>query len=642
MPRQIDRALARRFLAIRHLLAPPRALPATPDSVLAVVDRLGSLQFDPLEVAGRNHDLVLAARISGYRRELTDELLYGRRVLFEAYNKSLNLLPVRELPYYRVTWDTLGSGRSRHLLAEQSELADRLLQAIGREGPKSSTDFERTAAIDWWWGPTSAVRAVLEALSVSGRLSLARRDGNRRYYDLTERLFPADLLSVRVPEREQRRHQLLSRHRAHGLLGSGGSGELWLGIGTPELRNSLRTELLDRGELIAVTVEGLRGERFVLADELPLLAQAERELSAEAGGAAPRPGHGAAGCSFVAPLDPLMWDRRLIEPLYSFDYRWEVYIPAERRRWGYYVLPILFGDRFVGRIEPRIDRRAGAVRVLGLAWEAGFEPMEAPGFVPAFAAALADYLHFAGADHFVPPASRVHRPLVTAISRAVPLRRGNSPGVVRTRSSRAARAETRSERSRGDGATLGRSANRSTGRTPAPHNHGDVKIRSIEPNPHGVIEAMAVSRLAKVKWDGDLSSGKGTASAGTSGTFASLPISWGSRTESADGRTSPEELLAAAHASCFAMAFSSELAKAGAKPETIDVSAEVAFDRVDGRWTVVSSALTVRGRVAGIDAARFAALAEQAKSNCPISRALAGNVVLSVVAELEEAVAHNR
>jgi osmotically inducible protein OsmC len=151
---------------------------------------------------------------------------------------------------------------------------------------------------------------------------------------------------------------------------------------------------------------------------------------------------------------------------------------------------------------------------------------------------------------------------------------------------------------------------------------------------------MAVSRLAHVKWAGDLNSGKGTASAGTSGTFTSLPVSWASRTESADGRTSPEELLAAAHASCFAMAFSSELAKSGAKPETLDVSAEVTFDRVDGRWTVVSSHLTVRGRVAGTDAGRFAALAEQAKDNCPISRALAGNVTLSVAAELEQAVAH--
>jgi len=147
---------------------------------------------------------------------------------------------------------------------------------------------------------------------------------------------------------------------------------------------------------------------------------------------------------------------------------------------------------------------------------------------------------------------------------------------------------------------------------------------------------MAQVRRATVNWDGDLASGNGRLSAATSGAFASLPVTWASRTETADGRTSPEELLAAAHASCFAMAFSSELVKAGARPEHLDVSAEVAFDRVDGRWTVVSSKLTVLGRAADLDEARFRSLAEQAKNGCPISRALAGNVELSVDAALEQ------
>jgi uncharacterized protein YcaQ len=150
MPPQIGGDVARRFLAIRHLLAPPRALPATPESVLAVVDRLGSLQFDPLAVAGRNHDLVLAARIAGYGRETTDELLYGRRLLFEAYNKSLNLLPTRELPYYRISWETAAAGRSGELLAGQGPLTEKVLAAIAAEGPKSSADFDRTEAISWW------------------------------------------------------------------------------------------------------------------------------------------------------------------------------------------------------------------------------------------------------------------------------------------------------------------------------------------------------------------------------------------------------------------------------------------------------------------------------------------------------------
>lgn len=147
---------------------------------------------------------------------------------------------------------------------------------------------------------------------------------------------------------------------------------------------------------------------------------------------------------------------------------------------------------------------------------------------------------------------------------------------------------------------------------------------------------MAAVRTATVTWNGDLMSGSGTATAGSSDTFVDLPVSWGSRTEAPEGRTSPEELLAAAHASCYAMALSGALAKAGTPPEHLHVSAEVTFDKVDDAWSVVSSALTVFGHVPGATHDAFEAAAESAKNGCPISRALAGNVDLTVDATLEE------
>ena len=146
---------------------------------------------------------------------------------------------------------------------------------------------------------------------------------------------------------------------------------------------------------------------------------------------------------------------------------------------------------------------------------------------------------------------------------------------------------------------------------------------------------MAAIRQAGVTWEGDLTSGKGAVSATTSGTFTGLPVSWASRTESADGRTSPEELVAAAHASCFAMALSHGLAEAGTPPQRLEVSAAVTFDRVPDGWGVVSSDLKVRGVVPGIDDAGFRQAAEDAKDGCPISQALKGNVKLSVEATLQ-------
>jgi len=150
---------------------------------------------------------------------------------------------------------------------------------------------------------------------------------------------------------------------------------------------------------------------------------------------------------------------------------------------------------------------------------------------------------------------------------------------------------------------------------------------------------MTATRTATVTWTGSLMEGSGTATAASSGLFTDLPVSWASRTESPDGRTSPEELLAAAHASCFAMSLSGGLARAGSPPEHIHVSATVTFDKVGDAWTVTRSQLEVVGTVPGLDEAGFDAAAQTAKGRCPISRALAGNVEIEVASTLEDATA---
>lgn len=146
---------------------------------------------------------------------------------------------------------------------------------------------------------------------------------------------------------------------------------------------------------------------------------------------------------------------------------------------------------------------------------------------------------------------------------------------------------------------------------------------------------MSAIRRAEVSWSGDLATGTGTVSAVSSGAFTDLPVSWTARTEASGGKTSPEELVAAAHASCFAMAFSGGLGRAGTPPERLSVSADVTFDKLDAGWRVTSSRLTVRGVVPGMSNEDFVAAAETAKDGCPISQALKGNVELSVDAALE-------
>jgi uncharacterized protein YcaQ len=443
--RHVSAAVARRFLVLRHLLAPPRSLPARRESVLHVVDRLGSLQFDPLEVAGRNHDLVLLARIAGYRREWADHWLYGDRRLYETYNKSLSIVPLAELPLYRYVWDRARRRHDSAAFDDHAPLVEELLSRLRDGGSLLPRDVGARAAIDWYWRPTNQVRAILEALAEVGTIGIARREGNLRVYDLAERLFPAAVLAERRPPEEQQAHRLLSRYRGNGLLGSSGNQELWVGgLGYAADRAALRAKLVEAGRLLPVQVEELRGERFIVAEDLPLLERAEQEIRDGS-----PPGGVEAGVAFLAPLDPLVWDRDLLRRLFDFDYVWEVYVPAAKRRWGYYVLPLLYGDRLVGRIEPRIDRRAETLRVVGLWWEADFDPLAEPGFVPALADALRAHRDFADLRLITFPRGTRHRPLATAVRGALEVRGSSAAAVGRcTKRPRAADRARPADRAR--------------------------------------------------------------------------------------------------------------------------------------------------------------------------------------------------
>ena len=226
-------------------------------------------------------------------------------------------MPTGELPYYRQAWDRYAEEHQDATFVRHRETVDHVIERIRADGPLSSLDFERRATIDWYWGPTSEVRAVLEALSEAGVISLARRDGNRRYYDLTERLYPPELLAIRPEPREQLRHKLLSRYRANGLLGDGGQSELWHGVAKARANKSdapgtltradLRDELLASGALLPVAVDGVRSIRYIVGAEAPLLQEAIEETENDVDLAGP-------SAAFLAPLDPFVWGPRPAAP----------------------------------------------------------------------------------------------------------------------------------------------------------------------------------------------------------------------------------------------------------------------------------------------------------------------------------------
>jgi len=394
---KVDKQDARRFLVTRQLLAPARSLAGGPNAVLEVLRRLGSIQLDPVDVAGRSHDLVLHARVADYDPAWCDEL-HERREIVEVYNKGLSLVLASEYAWFRVR----RSYRWQNVLDDNAELAERVLEQIRAEGPLSSLDFEPESGPtkDWFGASMNAVRAVLDAYARIGELVTARREGNHRYYDVPESFLPAEVLAHDLTLREQVRHKMLSRYRAHGLVGVSGHGEgifenLAPANPDPRLpdfpgRNELRKELVELGELVPVDIEGVRGTHFVVRADVELL-QAPPE---------PPP-----SVAFISPYDPLVWDRKLLGELFDFEYVWELFVPPARRRWGWYVLPIVFRDRLVGRFEPRIDRAEGVVQVLAVWWEDGFVPRREEEFVDAMRDALGAYLRFAKASRLEWPSN---------------------------------------------------------------------------------------------------------------------------------------------------------------------------------------------------------------------------------------------
>jgi uncharacterized protein YcaQ len=285
-----------------------------------------------------------------------------------------------------VDWEQWGAreGVYARLLKRQGKVAAAILERLGREGPLPGSAFvERGAArLHWGWGKITVPRALLYGLFRTGQIGIARREGNLRVYDRMDRLFPAALLEARLPDEEVRRHQLLSRFRGVGLLGLRAGAEIWSGTVPARERARLTEAMVADGALRRVRVEGVRDERYMLASDAPFLRGGplrRREVA------------------LLAPLDPLVWDRELLRQLFDFDYVWEVYTPEKSRKHGYYVLPLLWGDRLVGRIEPRIDRKAEVLRVPAARLEQRMRRTDRLDFDSALARALEAHRRLSGA-----------------------------------------------------------------------------------------------------------------------------------------------------------------------------------------------------------------------------------------------------
>ena len=390
----LSKVQARRFLLAHHALWPPRQI-QDKAGILDFFRRVGCIQFDPIDIVGRNPDLVLHARVAGCDRGLLNELLYSDRLLCDGWDKVASIYLTADWPHFARRRAAM---RCHHAESKRSkpgfEAAPDILQVIRRRGPTSSLDlkdFEGDDNVSWSWGHQARLgRAALDVLYDTGEIGIHHRVGTRRVFDVIENLLPAETLSAPDPYKTLEDYHdwhVLRRVGSVGLANVG-TAQCWLGV--CELNRAARgaaaTRLVVRGEVVAVALEDAPGRVFLLrAADAALLDAVQDRVPPQ-----PR-------AVFIAPLDNLIWDRDMVRWVFDFDYTWEVYKPKTQREYAYYVLPVLYGDRFVARFEPAFEKETRAFTVANWWWEKDVRPDDA--MQAALADCLGEFARYLDASH---------------------------------------------------------------------------------------------------------------------------------------------------------------------------------------------------------------------------------------------------
>jgi hypothetical protein len=351
---------ARRLFLDRHALAEAPRGPAAGQALHDLIERIGFVQIDSINTVARAHEMILWSRRQSFRPSALKRLLERDRSLWEHWTHDASILPVRLHGIwqhrFRRDEEQLSKSWKSWFREGYEDQFDRILDRIARDGPVGTADVgegEVRGRGGWWdWHPS---KTALEWLWRTGRLAVTRRDGFAKVYDLTERVIPA-VHRVPVPEATVADWACRSALRHLGFATSGEIAAYWKAVGPEDAKRWCR-QALERGEILAAEVEGALGQRrkvFVFPETL-----------------AETPPEPAPRLRILSPFDPALRDRDRAEFLFGFRYRIEVFVPEAKRVWGYYVFPVLEGDRLVGRIDAKAFRDAGALRVRAFWPEAG-------------------------------------------------------------------------------------------------------------------------------------------------------------------------------------------------------------------------------------------------------------------------------
>ena len=332
------------------------------DGIKKLMRKLHSIQYDPLNVVGRNADLVLQARIADYRSEMLEYLLYTEHFLTDGFDKEMCIYITEDFERFENVRQIQAQSAERTLSYRGQTEALNILQEVrafvSANGLTGTKDISIGEVRESRWGHKKLSSAALDYLYTKGELCVAKKIGTQKQFDLTERVIPKDYFSgFRFMTIEQFLDWYVKRRIAGvGILWGKRDGA-WQGnyLWDNELRKSTIARLAEKGELKVIHVEGITEEFYCCEDFLESLKSERASDYAR----------------FIAPLDNMIWDRKMTESIFDFSYSWEVYTPVSKRKYGYYVLPVLYNDSFVARFEAVPVSKGKCFEIKNWWWEKG-------------------------------------------------------------------------------------------------------------------------------------------------------------------------------------------------------------------------------------------------------------------------------
>jgi uncharacterized protein YcaQ len=360
--RTISIETARRLFITRQRLNDQQSA-ADAAGVLDLVRNLGCLQLDPISAVARSHQIVVWSRVGNYDLAVFDQLLWQDRSLFEYWAHMASIVLTEDYPIHQMFMRTYAreeatgkvSQRYQQWLTANQRLKRHILQELKRRGPLPARIFENKTEVGSGWyssGWTSGrdVSQMLDYLWTTGKIMVAGRSGIQKLWDLSERCLPEWTPREKLSEQEVVRRTVQKSLRALGVATPQHINQHYTRKRYPHLKETLR-DLHAEGVIEKIRVADDKAEWFIHAQDMPLLDQVENnEFAFER-------------TTLLSPFDNLICDRARTEKLFDFDFRIEIYTPQHKRQYGYYVLPILRGDRLIGRVDPKMDRERGRLHI---------------------------------------------------------------------------------------------------------------------------------------------------------------------------------------------------------------------------------------------------------------------------------------